>query len=100
MAIPGAPTHRFEWDRWCQVPPELVPFTDVATSLDVRMRILVAHSFYGIAGGEDRYVRQQVELLARSHVVHLEERVNAELHEGQVTAAARSRPAGRRCGRR
>jgi glycosyltransferase involved in cell wall biosynthesis len=68
------------------VPPELVPFTDVATSRDVRMRILVAHSFYRIAGGEDRYVRQQVELLSRSHVVHLEERVNAELHEGLATA--------------
>jgi glycosyltransferase involved in cell wall biosynthesis len=51
------------------------------------MRILVAHSFYRIMGGEDRYVRQQVELLARSHVVRLEERINAELHEGPATAA-------------
>ena len=67
-------------------PPELVPFTRVATSRDIPMRIIVAHSFYRIAGGEDRYVRQQVELLSRSHVVHLEERVNAELHEGFRTA--------------
>lgn len=51
------------------------------------MRIIVAHAFYRIPGGEDRYVRQQVELLARSHVVHLEERLNAELYEGLATAA-------------
>ncbi|MDR3636184.1 MAG: glycosyltransferase [Isosphaeraceae bacterium] len=51
------------------------------------MRILIAHSFYRIAGGEDRYVRQQVDLLGRSHDVHLEGRINAELDQGPATAA-------------
>lgn len=35
------------------------------------MRILIAHSFYRIAGGEDRYVVQQRELLAPGHDVEL-----------------------------
>lgn len=35
------------------------------------MRILIAHSFYRVPGGEDRYVRQQAGLLADGHDVHL-----------------------------
>jgi glycosyltransferase involved in cell wall biosynthesis len=52
------------------------------------VRILVAHSFYRIPGGEDRYVEQQVELLARRHTVELLGRHNRELRVG-VPAAAR-----------
>lgn len=51
------------------------------------MRILIAHSFYRVAGGEDRYVRQQVELLGARHEVRLLERSNTELQEGIRTAA-------------
>ncbi len=51
------------------------------------MRILVAHSFYRLAGGEDRYVRQQVELLGRRHDVSLLERSNRALETGIGTAA-------------
>jgi glycosyltransferase involved in cell wall biosynthesis len=51
------------------------------------MRVLIAHSFYRVPGGEDRYTRQQVELLGREHEVHLLERTNSELDEGIGTAA-------------
>lgn len=51
------------------------------------MRVLVAHSFYRLPGGEDRYVRQQVDLLRTRHDVHLEERINADLAEGPSTVA-------------
>jgi glycosyltransferase involved in cell wall biosynthesis len=51
------------------------------------VRILIAHSFYRVAGGEDRYVRQQVELLGARHEVLLLERSNTELQEGIRTAA-------------
>ncbi|HVA85221.1 MAG TPA: glycosyltransferase, partial [Candidatus Saccharimonadales bacterium] len=51
------------------------------------MRILIAHSFYRLAGGEDRYVRQQVDLLSRHHAVHLLERANETLEERISTAA-------------
>ncbi|MHB8397579.1 MAG: glycosyltransferase family 4 protein [Candidatus Limnocylindrales bacterium] len=51
------------------------------------MRILIAHSFYRLAGGEDRYVRQQVDLLGRHHAVHLLERANETLEERISTAA-------------
>ena len=49
------------------------------------MRILVAHSFYRIPGGEDGYVRQQVELLGRNHAVELLARSNSELAGGLST---------------
>lgn len=51
-------------------------------------RILVAHSFYRLPGGEDRYVAQQLELLGRTHRVELLGRRNTELRPG-VSAAAR-----------
>ncbi len=51
------------------------------------MRILIAHSFYRQAGGEDRYVAQQAALLATDHEVRLEARANAELDAGALTAA-------------
>ena len=35
------------------------------------MRILVAHAFYRQAGGEDRYVMRQIDLLRRRHEVRL-----------------------------
>jgi glycosyltransferase involved in cell wall biosynthesis len=60
------------------------------------MRILVAHSFYRMPGGEDRYVREQVNLLRTRHVVHLEERVNADLPDGPATAAVMAAARGER----
>ncbi len=49
------------------------------------MRILLAHSFYRIPGGEDGYVRQQVELLRERHEVRLFARHNNELSPGLST---------------
>lgn len=43
------------------------------------MRILIAHSFYRIAGGEDGYVTQQRELLSDDHDVELLAARNEEL---------------------
>ncbi|MGZ6312180.1 MAG: glycosyltransferase [Candidatus Limnocylindrales bacterium] len=51
------------------------------------MRILLAHSFYRLPGGEDRYVRQQAELLRTRHTVELLARHNLELEETIGTAA-------------
>jgi len=59
------------------LPSELIPLTCEGRLAKRRMRILVAHSFYRVPGGEDRYVRQQVELLRPSHDVHLEARANS-----------------------
>ena len=42
------------------------------------MRILFAHSFYRIAGGEDRHVRDQVELVSGGHDVELIAASNAD----------------------
>jgi len=60
--------------------------THVTRAADQPMRILIAHSFYRIPGGEDRYVREQVALLSPFHDVHLEARDNAMLPEGLGTA--------------
>lgn len=49
------------------------------------MRILLAHSFYRIPGGEDGYVRQQAELLRERHTIELLERHNEELTGGMTT---------------
>jgi glycosyltransferase involved in cell wall biosynthesis len=49
------------------------------------VRILLAHSFYRIPGGEDGYVRQQAELLRERHTVELFERRNEELTGGVST---------------
>lgn len=51
------------------------------------MRILIAHSFYRLSGGEDRYVRQQAELLGNDHDVELVGMNNEELVAGVRTAA-------------
>lgn len=51
------------------------------------MRVLIAHSFYRVPGGEDRYVRQQFELLSRHHGVEMIERHNEALAPKLSTAA-------------
>jgi len=51
------------------------------------VRLLIAHSFYRLPGGEDRYVRQQVELLREGHQVQLLARHNVGLEESLSTAA-------------
>lgn len=51
------------------------------------MRILVAHSFYRVAGGEDRYVSQQLDLLRPHHDVEVLMSRNAELTPSVGTAA-------------
>ncbi|MGH2555079.1 MAG: glycosyltransferase, partial [Actinomycetota bacterium] len=50
------------------------------------MRILIAHSFYRIPGGEDRYARQQAELLGDDNEVFLLSRSNVDLPAGIRTA--------------
>lgn len=50
------------------------------------MRVLIAHSFYRQAGGEDRYVRQQVALLREAYETRLLERENLGLPGGVRTA--------------
>ncbi len=52
-----------------------------------RLRILLVHSFYRIPGGEDRLVREQVDLLSRSHEVELISEANIDLSERPLTAA-------------
>ena len=52
------------------------------------MRILVAHSFYRIPGGEDQYVRRLVRLLGSRHDVELLAASNRDL-EGNVRIASR-----------
>ena len=50
------------------------------------MRVLTAHSFYRIPGGEDRHVRDQVRLLSGRHEVRLFARSNADLGTSPTTA--------------
>ena len=50
------------------------------------MRILIAHSFYRLGGGEDRYVSQQVDLLGNRHDVKLIGTRNEDLTPGLKTA--------------
>ena len=52
-----------------------------------RLRILYAHSFYRIPGGEDQHVRNQVDLVSRAHDVELISEANVDLSEGAATAA-------------
>jgi glycosyltransferase involved in cell wall biosynthesis len=47
---------------------------------------MIAHSFYRITGGEDRYVRQQAELLRSHHQVELLARSNDPLANNLSTA--------------
>jgi glycosyltransferase involved in cell wall biosynthesis len=51
------------------------------------VRILVAHSLYRVAGGEDRYVAQQVDLLRSRHDVEAVIRRNVDLSRSASTAA-------------
>jgi glycosyltransferase involved in cell wall biosynthesis len=51
------------------------------------LRILYAHCFYRIPGGEDRHVRDQVELVSRTHGVELISESNVDLSESLATAA-------------
>lgn len=51
------------------------------------MKVLLAHSFYRIAGGEDRYVQEQAELLSRRHEVRVIAESNSELLGGFSTAS-------------
>ena len=46
------------------------------------MRILIAHSSYRLAGGEDRYVAQQRELLSKHHEVDLLLKSNTDVTSG------------------
>ena len=50
------------------------------------LRILLAHSFYRIPGGEDRYVRRQLQLLSETHIVELLEARNEQLSDSVGTA--------------
>ena len=51
------------------------------------MRVLIAHSFYRLVGGEDRYVERQMRLLQGRHEVELLAHRNTELTAGARTAA-------------
>ncbi|MPZ67950.1 MAG: glycosyltransferase [Actinobacteria bacterium] len=52
------------------------------------MRILIAHAFHRLPGGENRYVERQMELLGKQHDVQLLERSNTHLPQKARTAAA------------
>lgn len=49
------------------------------------MRILIAHSFYRVPGGEDHYVAQQQRVLGAEHEVELLSYDNADLSGGPAT---------------
>ncbi len=51
------------------------------------MRVLFAHSFYRIPGGEDRHVEEQVDLVSRFHEVELIAASNTGLPKSPATAA-------------
>jgi glycosyltransferase involved in cell wall biosynthesis len=51
------------------------------------LRVLIAHSFYRLPGGEDRYVEQQAPLLRRKHAVELLTQRNRDLRTSPTTAA-------------
>jgi glycosyltransferase involved in cell wall biosynthesis len=50
------------------------------------VRVLIGHSFYRVPGGEDRYVRQQFELLSEHHDVEMLARDNEALEPDLSTA--------------
>lgn len=50
------------------------------------MRILYAHCFYRIRGGEDRHVRDQIALVSRDHDVAVIGEANIHLTDGLTTA--------------
>ena len=51
------------------------------------MRILYAHCFYRVPGGEDRHVRDQIDLVSHAHDVELVSESNADLSADPRTAA-------------
>ena len=51
-----------------------------------RLRILYAHCFYRIPGGEDSHVRDQIELVSGNHDVELISEANMDLSESPATA--------------
>jgi glycosyltransferase involved in cell wall biosynthesis len=51
------------------------------------LRVLIAHSFYRVSGGEDRYVQQQVKLLQPHHDVEIIAASNDALKADMSTAA-------------
>jgi glycosyltransferase involved in cell wall biosynthesis len=57
-----------------------------AGKLGRRLRILYAHSFYRTPGGENKHVRDQVELVSRAHDVELISEENEDLTESLGTA--------------
>ena len=50
------------------------------------LRILYAHCFYRFPGGEDRHVREQIDLVSSAHDVELVSESNAHLSERSATA--------------
>lgn len=58
------------------------------------MRVLIAHSFYRVSGGEDSYVRRQVDLLERDHDVRLIGPHNLDLRASPKTMARMAGSAG------
>ena len=52
-----------------------------------KLRILIAHSFYRLAGGEDRYVQSQLELMRPHHTVALLQKHNQDLEDGLDAAS-------------
>lgn len=68
------------------LPAGLPPSSDLPETRGA-MRILVAHAFYRQAGGEDRYVIRQIDLLRRRHEVRLLAEHNEALGSGIRTAA-------------
>jgi glycosyltransferase involved in cell wall biosynthesis len=51
------------------------------------MRVLIAHSFYRIPGGEDRYVSEQTQLLRERHAVEVVAAENDDLSSSPRTAS-------------
>ncbi len=52
-----------------------------------RTRLAIAHSFYRLPGGEDQYVRSQIDLMRHHHDVQVIERCNEDLNAGLGTTA-------------
>jgi glycosyltransferase involved in cell wall biosynthesis len=52
-----------------------------------KLRVLYAHCFYRTPGGEDRHVRDQIELVSGAHDVEFISESNVDLEDTAVTAA-------------
>jgi glycosyltransferase involved in cell wall biosynthesis len=64
------------------------PLPVSSTGEESRLRIMIAHSFYRTPGGEDRYARQQMDLLRTRHEVRMLDRSNESLTPDLSTAMA------------